>query len=184
MLNPKGKHKHPTVWDPNRTFWATDVAGNVPCEPTDAHALLSVATTTDAASTGTTIWRAGAHAEENCAAAEEAGLPSASTASATWLGSIREYAAALRFPLWLGHPVVAHVSERGAESSAQEDESGDRAMQRATIEPITALGSERRGVRRNEVFCDGETPLRRRGLGPAGRGGHSGAGSTYLRGLG
>jgi hypothetical protein len=65
----------------------------------------------------------GAHAEENCAAAEEAGLPSASTASATWLRRIREYAAALRFHLWLGHPVVAHVSERGVESSAQEAES-------------------------------------------------------------
>ena len=111
MLNPKVKHKHPTVWDPNRTFWATDVAGNVPCEPTDAHALLSVATTTDAASTGTTIWRAGAHAEENCAAAEEAWLPSASTASATWLRRIREYAAALRSRLRLGHPVVEHVSD-------------------------------------------------------------------------
>jgi len=96
----------------------------------------------------TAIWRAGARAEENCVAAEEAGLPSASTASATWLGRIREYAAALRF-LWLGRPVVEHASERGVESSAQEDESWRRAMQRATIEPITALGSARRGVRMN-----------------------------------
>jgi hypothetical protein len=89
----------------------------------------------------------GAHAEEHCAAAEEAGLPSASTASAMWLRRIREYAAALRFPLWLGLPVVAHESERGAESSAKEDESWRRAMQRATIEPIAALGSERLGIR-------------------------------------
>jgi hypothetical protein len=62
-------------------------------------------------STETTIWRAGAHAEENCAAAEEAGLPSASTALETWRGRIRENAAALRSRLWLGHPVVARVSE-------------------------------------------------------------------------
>jgi hypothetical protein len=48
-------------------------------------------------------------------------------------------------------PTVARPSsrsacerERGVESSAQEDESWDRAMQRATIE-ITALGSARRG---------------------------------------
>jgi len=84
-------------------------------------------------------------AEENCVAAEEAGLASASTASDTWLGKIREYAAVLRFPLWLGRPVIEHASERGVESSAQEDESWRRAMQRATIEPITALGSARRG---------------------------------------
>jgi hypothetical protein len=55
-------------------------------------------------------------------AAEEAGLPSASTASATWLARIREYTAALYFRLWLGFQVVEHVSERGVESSAQEDE--------------------------------------------------------------
>ena len=68
----------------------------------------------------------------------------------TWLGRIREYAAAMRFPLWLGHPVVAGVSESVAWSRRrQEDESWRRAMQRATIEPITALGSARRGVRMN-----------------------------------
>ena len=65
----------------------------------------------------------------------------------TWPRRIREYAAALRFQLWLGLPVVAHESERGAESSAKEDESWRRAMQRATIEPIAALGSERLGIR-------------------------------------
>ena len=37
----------------------------------------------------------GAHAEENCTAAEEAGLPSA---SATWLARIGKCDAALRFP--------------------------------------------------------------------------------------
>ncbi len=107
--------EHPTS---NEAARATDVAGNVPCEPTDAHALLPAATTTDADEHLSTIWRAGAHAEENCAAAEEAGLPSASTASATWFGRIGEYAAALRFPLWLGRPVVEHAGERGVESSA------------------------------------------------------------------
>ena len=64
----------------------------------------------------------GAHAEENCTAAEEAGLPSA---SATWLARIGKCDAALRFPMWLGHPVVEHVSERWMAwiSSALEAES-------------------------------------------------------------
>ena len=99
--------------------------------------------------TETPIWRAGAHAEENCAAAAEAGLPSASTASATWLARIRDYDAALRLHLWLGHPVVVYVNEPGVGSSAQEDGSWLRAMQKATIEQTTALGSARRGVRMN-----------------------------------
>ncbi len=97
----------------------------------------------------TTIWRAGAHAEEDCAAAEEAGLRSASTASATWSGRIGEYHAALHKDLRLGFQVVAYVSERGVESLAQEDESWLRAMQKATTEQITALGSARGGGRRN-----------------------------------
>jgi hypothetical protein len=132
----------------------------------------------------------GAHAEEHCAAAEEAGLPSASTASAMWLRRIREYAAALRFPLWLGLPVVAHESERGAESSAKEDESWRRAMQKATIEPITALGSERRGIpvdmaprRKGALFFVRWAPSPA-WSGARGQGWAFGGGLNVLRGLG
>ena len=67
----------------------------------------------------------GAKGEEACKAAEEAGIPSASSAAATWLARIGKCDAALRFPLWLGHPVVEHVNERWMAwiSSAQEAES-------------------------------------------------------------
>jgi hypothetical protein len=61
-----------------------------------------------------------------------------------WGGS-EKYAAALRFPLWLGHPVAVFVNERGVESSAQCDEDFMRQSSRFN----TALGSARRGVRRN-----------------------------------
>ncbi len=43
---------------------------------------------------------------------KQAGLPSASTASATWLARTGECDAALRFPLRLGHQVAEHVNER------------------------------------------------------------------------
>jgi hypothetical protein len=43
----------------------------------------------------------GAHAEEKCAVAEEAGLPSASTASATWLSGL--VATRTRIMLALAH---------------------------------------------------------------------------------
>jgi hypothetical protein len=88
----------------------------------------------------------GAHAEENCAAAEEVELPPASTASAIWLAKVGEseslYDAALRCHLWLGHQVVVYVNERGVESSAQEDESWRRAMKKAIIDKIKELGSK------------------------------------------
>ena len=88
----------------------------------------------------------GAHAEENCAAAEEVELPPASTASAIWLAKVGEYEslydAALRCHLWLGHQVVVYVNERGVESSAQEDESWRRAMKKAIIDKIKELGSK------------------------------------------
>ena len=48
------------------------------------------------------------------------------------------------FPMWLGHPVVEHVNERGVGSSAQESESWRRAMKRATIDETTELSSARR----------------------------------------
>ena len=92
--------------------------------------------------TETPIWRAGAHAEENCAAAAEAGLPSASTASATWLARIGEYHAALHKHLRLGFQVVGYANERGVESSAQEDESWRRVMKKAIIDKIKELGSK------------------------------------------
>ena len=45
------------------------------------------------------------------------------------------------FPMWLGHPVVEHVNERGVGSSAQESESWRRAMKKA-IDKIKELGSK------------------------------------------
>jgi hypothetical protein len=130
----------------------------------------------------TTIWRAGARAEENCAAAEEAGLPSASTASATWLGRIGEYAAALRFPLCLGRPVVEHASERGVEPSA----AGRRELAPCDAEGdnladycaglCKARGANERGAAAER--CDIFRVTLSGGLGPAGKGGHSGAQRT------
>ena len=88
----------------------------------------------------------GAHAEENCTAAEEAGLPSASTASATWLASIGKCDAALRFPLWLGHQVVEHVNERWLAwiRRRRKPRAARRAMKRATIDETSELSSARR----------------------------------------
>ena len=107
-----------------------------------------------------------------CAAAEESGLPSASTASATWLARIRDCDAALRLRLWLGHPVVPYVNERCVESSAQEDASLRRAMKRAAMDEITELSSARRGGatdraprRKGSLFSVGGPP-RPLSLGP------------------
>jgi hypothetical protein len=57
----------------------------------------------------------GAHAEEGTARLrrKQAGLPSASTASATCLARTGgECDAALRVPEWPGHQVAEHVNER------------------------------------------------------------------------
>ena len=122
---------------------------------TDAHILVPATTTTNPEANrehrGTGTSRDddpvnGAHAEDNCAAAEEMQLPPASTASAIWLAKVGEYEslydAALRCHLWLGHQVVVYVNERGVESSAQEDESWRRAMKKAIIDKIKELGSK------------------------------------------
>ena len=77
----------------------------------------------------------GAHAEENCTAAEEAGLPSA---SATWLARIGKCDAALRFP-HVARPSSRRARERamdGVDSSQQEAES---------CAPCDEEGDNRRG---------------------------------------
>ena len=84
-----------------------------------------------------------AHTDESCTAAKEQGLPSVSTALITRRVAklrIREYDAALRWHLWLGHQVVLYVNERGLESTAEEDESWRRAMKKAIIDKIKELG--------------------------------------------
>ena len=86
----------------------------------------------------------GAHAEENCTAAEEAGLPSA---SATWLARIGKCDAALRFP-HVARPSNRRARERAMDGvdfvGAGSRELRVRAMKRATIDEATELSSARR----------------------------------------
>ena len=85
----------------------------------------------------------GAHAEENCTAAEEAGLPSA---SATWLARIGKCDAALRFP-HVARPSSRRARERAMDGvdfvGAGSRELRARAMKRATIDETTELSSAR-----------------------------------------
>ena len=87
----------------------------------------------------------GAHAEENCTAAEEAGLPSA---SATWLARIGKCDAALRFP-HVARPSSRRARERAMDGvdfvGAGSRELRVRAMKRATMdEANNELSSARR----------------------------------------
>ena len=160
---------------------ATDAAGNVPCEPTDAHVLAPAAPTTNADEHRDDDLVNGAHAEEHCAAAEGVGLPSASTASAK-RGWEESESTLRRCASRCGSAVQSHVSERGAESSAAgrrelapcDAEGDNRADYCAGLDK--ARGANERGAAagRCDIFRSFGPPLRRRGLGPAGWGGHWG----------
>jgi hypothetical protein len=131
---------------PNEAARATDVAGNVPCEPTDATCSCSSCNRSSCDNdqmrtrTGSTARdddpvngaHAEASAEENCTAAEEAGLPSASE-SATSTSLQVERAQAWRgsesamphcaFPCGSATKSQSTGTSDGADSSAQEAES-------------------------------------------------------------
>ena len=121
----------------------------MPWEPTDAHVLLPAATTKCGREPEAPRRRSGERCScrgGHCTAAEDARLPSASTASATWLartGDVR---------CCFAHSLVARPSSRRARERAmawgrrrRKPRAARRAMMEATIDETTELSSARCG---------------------------------------